>query len=112
MSSCVQKGHALLLIGALIAATGMVIPAMAAPVPSAPGCHGHSSPAHSPQPVNFQCCVAGHSPALQTDVSHTVVFVPVGNAVTTNLLPPIFIRPETVLSETVTSPPILIPLRI
>jgi hypothetical protein len=111
MSSSVQKGYAVLLVGVLITVTGMVVPALAMPVQSAPSCHGQSRPAHSP-PVNFQCCVSGHNPALQTDVSHTVVFLPVGAAQTADLLAPISVPPETALSETVTSPPILVPLRI
>jgi hypothetical protein len=112
MSSSVQKGYAVLLVGVLIAVTGMVVPALAMPAQSAPSCHGQSRPAHSPKPVNFQCCVSGHNPALQTDVSHTVAFVPVGAALTADLLAPISVHTETILSESVTSPPILVPLRI
>ena len=106
------KTSALLLIGALILATSMVVPAMAAPIPSAPGCHGHSLPAQNPQPTNFQCCISGHSPALQPDVSQAIVFIPVGAAITASLTIPVSIQPKTFFSENVTSPPLLTPLRI
>jgi hypothetical protein len=74
------------------------------------GCHGQSHSKSEPQ-SGYQCCIAGHSSALQPNVCDT--FEP--PAVSANVISPIFVdckRSIPAISETTASPPPFIALRI
>src|SRR5882724_7377572 len=112
MLRCGSKFYAVLLMGALLAGSGLLVSASAVPSASTAGCHGHSRSTPAPQPVSYQCCAIGHSPALQPDISASfVVLVPVAS-VSAALLPTTLERPAVAPCKITASSPPLISLRI
>ena len=102
---------AALLIGVLIAGSELLIAASATPSAPAASCHGQSHSKSTPQPVSYQCCVVGHSPALQPDIAASVILlIPVASVD----VPRLIISERTVVefSKITASPPPLISLRI
>src|SRR6185369_518695 len=112
MSRFSQRVYVLLLVSSLISAAGMITSLWATPAQSAPSCHGHSRPASNTRPLSYQCCVVGHSPALQPDVPHSIVLLHVEFDVADNLSRSIPAQTVTVVDQATTSPPIITPLRI
>ena len=102
----------LLLVGSLISAAGMISSLWATPAQSAPSCHGHSRPASNTQPLSYQCCVVGHSPALQPNVPPSIVLLHVEFDFADNLSRSIPAQTVIVIDEATTSPPLITPLRI
>jgi len=103
------KFSALLLMGVLVAPSALAIAAFHVPPQAAP-CHeqSHSKPN---QPVNYRCCITGHSPALQPDV--TTSFVPSADVATVSVeLVRSLENPVVDFSRPTASPPPLISLRI
>jgi hypothetical protein len=67
-----------LLLGtmALSGTHAFALPAAASSHPA--GCHGHKAPAPAPAPVSYQCCVAGHHPAMPGTVFSAPRLLPDG----------------------------------
>jgi len=107
-----SKFYAVLLVGALLAGSGLLVSASAVPSASAAGCHGHSRSTPARQPVSYQCCAVGHSPALQPDISASLILVGPVISVNAPLLLAVPEYPVIELRKIAVSPPPLIPLRI
>src|SRR6266700_1608463 len=105
------KFSVVLLIGILIAGRGLLVTASTALSSPAAGCHGQSHSKSTSQPAGYQCCVTGHSPAIQPNLSAAFVpLLPVASVHARLLM--ISERAVVVLSENTASPPFLISLRI
>ena len=65
MKRPISRIAAVLLLG-VVSSIFPGAPSFALPDPPAhsAGCHSHQSPAPSPAPVSYQCCVAGHHVAI------------------------------------------------
>jgi len=106
------KFSPLLLVCTLITGSGLMASALSMPGAAAAGCHGHPHSTPNPQPVSYQCCAVGHSPALQPDVYRSVVFLPVKTVSATSLLLPAFEPPAILIHDVAEDPPVRTPLRI
>jgi hypothetical protein len=104
-----MRFSAVLLIGVLIAVSGLPLTAS---TPAAPaGCHSQSHSKSMPQPVSYQCCVVGHSPALQPDI--VTLFIASTPVVVARVASPVISESAVVeFSKIAASPPRLTPLRI
>jgi len=99
-----------ILLVAVFVGSGLMAAVSVLPAKPVASCHGQSHSKSTPQP-GYQCCVAGHSTALQPSVFDA--FVPF--AASASVKSPIFIDPlpdAAGISKNTASPPPLIALRI
>ncbi|MGA7908384.1 MAG: hypothetical protein WCA16_13330 [Candidatus Sulfotelmatobacter sp.] len=55
------------LLAAMLPALAGAAHRMPPPESHLAGCHGHGVPTSAPQPISYQCCVAGHHPVVVTN---------------------------------------------